>query len=543
MLGAAAGGGAATLRMGSVSAVPGQTVALPVVLETGGTQITALQFDVSYEAAKLVIGASTGPTAVSAGKNLAFQTLAGSGVARFLVYGFDSSPITDGEVVTLNITVAAGAGSGTTTVLNIANPVATDSMAQAVSLAAGSAGLVTVAATTTTGQNGAAVAARFVPVRPCRIADTRNAAGAFGGPALAGGAARTFAIPQSACGVPGNAEAYALNVTVVPSGPLGYITVWPAGRAQPLVSTLNSPAGGVVANAAIVPAGDNGAINVFATDKTHLVLDINGYFAAPDNPAGLVFYPVTPCRVADTRNASGAFGGPSMAAGAARNIPIQASGCGIPATAQAYSLNATVVPKRPLGFLTLWPAGQTMPVASTLNSPAGGLAANAAIVPAGTGGAVSAFATDDTELVLDVNGYFAAVPVSNAGGGGLSFFKMTPCRVYDSRSAAGATGGAMMAGLVVRTIPVTFAGGCGVPETAQAFSLNATVVPKGGLGYLSLWPAGAAQPLVSTLNSPGGLIVANAAIVPAGTAGAVSVYATDGTHLILDINGYFAPAQ
>jgi len=46
---------------------------------------------------------------------------------------------------------------------------------------------------------------------------------------------------------------------------------------------------------------------------------------------------------------------------------------------------------------------------------------------------------------------------------------------------------------------------------------------------------------VSTLNSWDGAVVANAAIVPAGTSGAISVYVTNRTHVILDINGYFAP--
>jgi hypothetical protein len=73
--------------------------------------------------------------------------------------------------------------------------------------------------------------------------------------------------------------AYSLNVTVVPDGPLFYLTAWPTGSAQPLVSTLNSFDGSVVANAAVVPAGTNGAISVFATNPTHVILDINGYFA------------------------------------------------------------------------------------------------------------------------------------------------------------------------------------------------------------------------------------------------------------------------
>jgi hypothetical protein len=36
-------------------------------------------------------------------------------------------------------------------------------------------------------------------------------------------------------------------------------------------------------------------------------------------------------------------------------------------------------------------------------------------------------------------------------------------------------------------------------------------------------------------------VVANAAIVPAGTGGGISIYVTNQTQVILDINGYFAP--
>jgi hypothetical protein len=55
----------------------------------------------------------------------------------------------------------------------------------------------------------------------------------------------------------------------------------------------------------------------------------------------------------------------------------------------------------------LWPASTPLPFVSTLNSLDGSIAANAAIVPAGSGGAISAFVTDRTDLVLDINGYFA----------------------------------------------------------------------------------------------------------------------------------------
>lgn len=75
-------------------------------------------------------------------------------------------------------------------------------------------------------------------------------------------------------------QACSLNVTVVPAKSLGYLTIWPAGQPQPFVSTLNSWDGRVAANAAIVPAGQNGAVSVYVTDDAQVVLDLNGYFTA-----------------------------------------------------------------------------------------------------------------------------------------------------------------------------------------------------------------------------------------------------------------------
>ena len=137
-------------------------------------------------------------------------------------------------------------------------------------------------------------ALRFVPVTPCRLVDTRKANGAFGSPSIPGGSTRDFLIPNSACGIPATAQAYSLNVAVVPMGPLGYLTLWPSGQEQPVASTLNSVDGRVKSNAAIVPAGVGGAISVFASNGTNLILDINGYFVPAVNSTALAFYPLTP---------------------------------------------------------------------------------------------------------------------------------------------------------------------------------------------------------------------------------------------------------
>jgi len=134
------------------------------------------------------------------------------------------------------------------------------------------------------------------------------------------------------------------------------------------------------------------------TDATDVIIDINGYFAPPGTTGALNFYPLTPCRVADTRSyggITGAFGPPTMSGNTARDFPMLSSSCSIPGTAQAYSLNMTVSPPGPLGYLTAWPAGNAFPTVSTLNAPAGGLVANAAIVPAGTGGDIDVFVSYD----------------------------------------------------------------------------------------------------------------------------------------------------
>ena len=120
----------------------------------------------------------------------------------------------------------------------------------------------------------------FISVVPCRVVDTRNAMGPLGGPTMTAGTTRSFPIPTSSCGIPANASAYSFNIAVVPTGPLGYLTVWPTGQSQPATATLVDSAGLILANAAIVPAGTDGAVSAYVTNNTDLILDIDGYFLA-----------------------------------------------------------------------------------------------------------------------------------------------------------------------------------------------------------------------------------------------------------------------
>ena len=180
----------------------------------------------------------------------------------------------------------------------------------------------------------------------------------------------------------------------------------------------------------------------------------------------------------------------------------------------------------------MWPAGGTRPHVSTLNAPTGAVTANAAIMPAGVQGAITVYPTNDTNLVIDIDGYFA---LSASGPGPLSLYTLPPCRVLDTRPPHG---NGTFSGL----IPVgILQSPCNVPS-AQAYVLNATVIPQNGgfYGYLTLWPDTEGQPLVSTLNALDGMITSNMAIVPTLN-GDVDAYASNLGNLVLDIFSYFAP--
>ncbi len=375
---------------------------------------------------------------------------------------------------------------------------------------------------------------QLVSVAPCRLVDTRPEYGGDG--PIQGGTSQDFLLPQLAqqnhCGNLLSAAAYSLNVTVVPSGRLGFLTIWPTGESRPGISLMNSLDGRIKANAATVQAGTNGGVTVYVNNTSNVLIDVDGYFA-PSSTSTLQFYSLPPCRLVDTRNPDGDLGGPFLTGNRERDFLLLESSC-IPSglTPAGYSLNVTAVPHptgQRLGFLTVWPAGGPIPDVSTLNNPTGTIVANAAIVPAGTNGEVAVFPNNDTDLLIDINGYFA-----EAGTGGLSLYPAVPCRVIDTRQVGS---GQPFQGELTVNVEGSL---CAPPSTAQDYVLNATVVPQPTLGFLALWADGAPEPGTSTLNAKDGAITSNMAIVPT-TNGSIDAYANALTQMILDISSYFAP--
>lgn len=384
---------------------------------------------------------------------------------------------------------------------------------------------------------------RFVPLPPCRVMETRlpynyeGRSGAFGPPSINTGETRTLNLPASnVCSIPSTAKAYVVNVTLIPTTNVDFVTLWPGGETRPNVWTIRSTDGQVVANSAIIKAGTNGGISVYSSDRTDLLIDISGYYTDASTANGLAYYPLTPCRVIESRSAyrspAGAFGPPSMNARQTRKFTFPSTPyCTVPRAA-AYSVTITAVPPGPLAYLTAWPDGSAQPNVSSINSFAGRVLANSIVIPAASDGSIDVFASDATDLIVDINGYFAA----DDGQNGLFYYPVTQCRASDSNVSLGP-----YPDDTARTIPIPSASGCsGIPATARAYAINVTALPNGNpMPFLTAWPTGAARPNASILNAFQGQVVTNSAVVPAGVNGAIDIYAFRRTGVVVEVNGYF----
>lgn len=161
------------------------------------------------------------------------------------------------------------------------------------------------------------------------------------------------------------------------------------------------------------PAHAAGAVAVTVTNPSGLAGTLPNGFLFDDSPPPVVtgaFYPVTPCRIADSRSQAGPLGAPSLSAGGTRVFPVSSSACGIPPQAKAVALNVTVVGPAAAGFLTLYPGTASRPATSSLNFRAGQVRANNAFIslPADGSGTIAVYtnAASSVDVVLDTVGYF-----------------------------------------------------------------------------------------------------------------------------------------
>jgi len=378
----------------------------------------------------------------------------------------------------------------------------------------------------------------YASVVPARLMDTR-AGGAtvddlFEGIGLRAADSTTELQVTGRAGVPADAEAVVLNMTVTGATGGGFVTVYPCGAAQPNASNLNFSAGETIPNLVITQIGTSGKVCVFTSGATHLIADLDGFY-----PVGSVYTPLVPGRLLDSRTPAsptvdGTFQGIGIrGAGTTTELQIT-SRHGVPVDAAAVVLNITATGALSGGFITVYPCGATQPNASNLNFSAGDTIPNLVITQVGAGGKVCLFTSADTHLITDLAGYYPAAT---------TYESLVPGRLLDSRVPASPTVDGTFQGIGIRTAGSTLelqvTGRHGVPADASTAVLNITATGALSGGFVTAYPCGAAQPNASNLNFSAGDTIPNLVITQIGTGGKVCLFTSADTHLIADINGYY----
>lgn len=356
----------------------------------------------------------------------------------------------------------------------------------------------------------------FTPLTPARILDTRIGNGAPRSPIGQGGVLQVPVLGRD--GVPSSGvSAVVVNVTAVAGPTESFFTVFPTGAAVPNASNLNFVGGQVRANLVEVGVGSGGSISIYNDRGSNdAVADVVGYYASSSaTNVGARYFPLTPRRLLDTRNGTGAPAG-RLGPGGVLALTVGGQG-GVSSGASAVALNVTAVTPSQLTFIQAYPDGVTRPNSSNLNPPAGSVVPNLVVSPVGSNGKVDLYNEAGTvDLVADVVGYYAS-----AGTSGTRFMPITPTRLLDTRIGTGAPQARVAARQV---LPLTVAGNGPVPATAASVVVNVTGVVPSTATFVTVYPGDTSTPTASSLNLFVGDITPNLVAARIGSIGSVNLY-------------------
>ena len=365
-------------------------------------------------------------------------------------------------------------------------------------------------------------AARYAPLAPTRLIDTRNGIGTAAQP-VAGGC--TLVVDP---GLVASVTAVAVNITSVAPAADGYVTAYPCGVERPVTSVVQAIAQRTIAGATVVPLSADGTFCLFTFAASHLLVDL---FGAYSPTGGDRFEPISPLRLYDSRST-----GQRVAAGTVVTIPALAAvpsvgpdGAAVTATAAALSVQA--VSPAAAGYVTVFPCSQSVPVVSSLNVVAGANIANHVEVALSTSGAVCVYVSAAMHVIIDISGWYG-------DGATTEFHAMTPVRAVDTRNSIGLAG-VFAAG---SNREVQLAGTNGLPGAGalRAVLGQVAAVSPAAVGFVTVHPCLPVVPQVSVVQTwPGG----NAASVVIGAddhLGRWCIAASTQMHVLVDVSGYFA---
>ncbi|TDV55046.1 hypothetical protein [Actinophytocola oryzae] len=356
------------------------------------------------------------------------------------------------------------------------------------------------------------IPSEYTAIAPVRVLDTRNT----GGPVGQGG---SVSVDLSGL-TPANATSVVLNVTGTAPTASTFVTVYPSDEGRPDASNLNLSPGQTRANQVTVALSADRRVTLFNNaGNTHLIADLSGYYQ--DGLAAL-YNPVTPGRVLDTRNSGGPVG-----AGGTVDVAFP----WLPGSATAVTFNLTGVNATTNTFVTAYPAGSGVPLASNVNVGPGEAVPNQVTVPLGVNKTVRLLNGNGTvHLIADMVGYYDS-------SAGFPFVPVSPERAMDTRPGAGLTPDFFIAltGWGEESDPVALMGMVG----------NVTATNPSNPQFVVVYPGGAQMPNTSNLNLVTGQTAANAVSVGIGFENAVGDRSVNFANnagyvdVIFDIAGFF----
>jgi hypothetical protein len=365
---------------------------------------------------------------------------------------------------------------------------------------------------------------QYVALTPFRLTDTRPHA-PFGYSAINHNTIRINITGKP--GVPANATAAVINITLINSSGPGYISAFPSGSSVPNTSNVNADkAGQVIANLAHVRIGAGGNIDVLRSMGAYIAVDLVGVYVpvASDASSGrLVTLATGAKRVLDTRQR-----GYPVGANLVTGVDLTAAN--VPTTASAVVVNVTAVGAQK-GFWTAYAAGAVRPEVSSLNVDTAGQTRPAqAIVPLNGNSSIYVYTQFGGHLLVDVVGWYTgASDVTSSNG--LFIAAPTPLRVFDTRT--------------LRTLApwgnstYEFTTGQAPTLPVAAVAMNVTGTSPWDRGFVTAHPAGVPRPDSSNLNITGWpQTIANHSVVRLSTRGA-ALYTNSGLHMIADVAGWY----
>ncbi len=372
------------------------------------------------------------------------------------------------------------------------------------------------AAPPVTGVAPAVAGARYTPMAPVRLVDTRDGTGTTVG-TLGGGC--TMVVDP---GLAPSVTAVAINLTSVRSATNGFIVAYPCGVERPLASAVQAVAGRVVAGMTIVPLGADGTFCVYSHATTDLVVDLFGTYAVG---IGDRYEPMDPTRLYDSRSVTA-----PLPAGTIVHVKVVAVGkAPAGATAAALTIHSTNATAN--GFATVYPCSASVPLVASINATKGTGVTNHVESMLSASGEVCVYINVPMHIVVDLSGWFGPAATTD-------YYAITPVRAVDTRYGTGLSG----AFTPNANRAVTLAGTNGLPAASTLRAVMAEVIGVGATsaGYLVVHPCMATVPPLSMVRYVTGVNAATAVAGPDDAAGRWCISASTTVHVVVDISGYFA---